>query len=791
MISMEPKIKEKVWDVRIEEELLKRWSEEKDIYEFKVDYSRRPFVIDTPPPYPSGRPWHIGAAAHYAQIDMIARTARMLGYNVYFPIGIDRNGLPVEIYTEKKYKISMRSIGRERFLELCKNALDELEQEMVEIMRRLGISGTLDNYYRTDSEEFRALTQATFIELWNRGLIYEDTRPNNYCYECGTTIADAEVVYKDMPTRLVYINFKLSDGEGEEEDRGNITIATTRPELLCSCRAVIVNPDDARYKHLHYKHAIVPIYNNKVKIIPHPSADINFGSGAVMVCSYGDHNDVQLFRELALQEVIAIDTNGLMSINAGKYSGMKISDARDAIIEDLRSQGLLIKVEDIMHRTPVCERSNTPIEIIPMKEYYLKQLEFIDTLKGIAYNMKFYPEMHRHILLNWLNSITIDWPISRRRFYATEIPIWYCKSCGKANLPEKGRYYRPWIDKPPFDRCSYCNGRDFIGEDRTFDTWMDSSITPLFISRYGKDEEFFKYTYPIALRPQAKDIVRTWLHYTILRCYQLTGKAPFASAWIMGYGLDEKGERMSKSKGNVIDPLPIIKRYGADTFRFWSASEVNLGYDFRCSEQRIAGTQKFLTKLWNTARFISLFPIIDDSSIDLGTLEATDRWILAELSILVERCMKGYNEFNFFIPSNAVREFLWNLFAPHYIEMVKARAYAQGFNEHEQRSACYTLHKCLSTILLLLAPITPFITDHIWRILYSDKSIHTNTFPVDVIKYSREDMRKYTGMIVEFNSSIWNRKKSEGKSLKDPIDVSIPEALEPFKKDLIAMHNIQ
>jgi len=295
---------------------------------------------------------------------MIARTARMLGYNVYFPIGIDRNGLPVEIYTEKKYKISMRSIGRERFLELCKNALDELEQEMVEIMRRLGISGTLDNYYRTDSEEFRALTQATFIELWNRGLIYEDTRPNNYCYECGTTIADAEIVYKDMPTRLVYINFKLSEGEGEEEDRGNITIATTRPELLCSCRAVIVNPDDARYKHLHYKHAIVPIYNNKVKIIPHPSADMNFGSGAVMVCSYGDHNDVQLFRELALQEVIAIDTNGLMSINAGKYSGMKISDARDAIIEDLRSQGLLIKVEDIMHRTPVCERSNTPIEII-------------------------------------------------------------------------------------------------------------------------------------------------------------------------------------------------------------------------------------------------------------------------------------------------------------------------------------------------------------------------------------------------------------------------------------------
>lgn len=776
---MEPKIKEKVWDASIEEELLKVWDKEKSLYEFKVDHSRIPFVIDTPPPYPSGRPWHIGAAAHYAQIDMIARTARMLGYNVYFPIGIDRNGLPVEIYTEKKYKVSMRSIGRERFLELCKNALDELEQEMVEIMRRLGLSATLDNYYRTDSEEFRALTQATFIDLWSKGLVYEANRPNNYCYECGTTIADAEVVYKEMPTKLVYIKFNV------ESDGSSITIATTRPELLCSCRAVIVNPDDPRYKDMHGKNVIVPIYKNEVRIIPHASADMSFGSGAVMVCSYGDHNDVRLFRELGLQEVIAIGADGLMSINAGKYASMKVKDARSAIIEDLKAEGLVVKVEEIMHRTPVCERSNTPIEIIPMKEFYLKQLDFIDILRDNAYRMRFYPEMHRHILLNWLNSITIDWPISRRRYYATEIPIWYCKQCGKPNLPEKGRYYRPWKEKPPFEKCAYCNGREFVGDERTFDTWMDSSITPLFIARYGKDEGFFKYAYPAALRPQAKDIVRTWLHYTVLRCYQLTGKMPFHSAWIMGYGLDEKGERMSKSKGNVIDPLPIIKQYGADTFRFWSAGEVNLGYDFRCSEQRIAGMQKFLTKLWNTARFVSSFPYVDN----LNALEATDRWILAELSILVDKCMKGYNEFNFFVASNAVRDFLWNLFAPHYIEMVKARAYAQGFSEQEQISACYTLHKCLSTILLLLAPITPFITDHIWRRVYSNgKSIHLSRFPK--ADYDKE-MSKYTEMIVEFNSSVWNMKKSQGKSLKDPISIAIPAELEPFRKDLIAMHNIK
>ncbi|MEM3017076.1 MAG: class I tRNA ligase family protein, partial [Candidatus Nitrosocaldus sp.] len=505
-MSIEPRIKEKVWDASIEERLLEIWERE-ELYRFTMDESKKPFVIDTPPPYPSGRPWHIGAAAHYAQIDMIARTAMMLNYNVYFPIGIDRNGLPVEIYTERVKKVSMRSVGREKFLELCKNALDELEHEMVAIMRRLGLSADLANYYRTDSEEYRALTQTTFIDLWHKGLVYEATRPNNYCPDCGTTIADAEVVYKDLPSKLVYMKFRVDYDGSNSNDNGDdreIVIATTRPELLCSCRAVIVNPEDVRYKHLHGNTVVVPIYNTRVKIMPHPSANMEFGSGAVMICSYGDHTDVQLFRELGLQEVIALDANGLMTSNAGKYAGMKVKDARDAITDDLTKMGLIVKVESIMHRTPVCERSNTPIEIIPMNEFYVKQIQFIDELKSIANKMIFHPEMHRQILLNWLNSIAIDWPISRRRFYATEVPIWYCKKCGKPNLPEKGRYYRPWKEKPPFSRCQHCDGTEFVGEERTFDTWMDSSISPLFISRYGNDERFFNYTYPATLRPQAK-----------------------------------------------------------------------------------------------------------------------------------------------------------------------------------------------------------------------------------------------------------------------------------------------
>ncbi len=771
---MEPKIKEKSWDPKIEQDVLKRWEEEQ-LHKFDIN-AGRPFVIDTPPPYPSGRPWHIGAAAHYAQIDMIARTARMLGHNVLFPIGIDRNGLPVEIYTERKYKISMKHTPREKFLELCKVALDDLEAEMIQIMKNMGLSSDFSNYYRTDSEEFRALTQATFIELWNKGLVYESNRPNNYCPDCGTTIADAEVAYEEIPSRLIHVKFGLKGGK-------ELIIATTRPELLCSCQAVIVNPEDERYKKIHGMRAIVPIFNREVQIKAHPAAKPEFGTGAVMICSYGDHTDVQLFRELGLQEIVALNENGIMTENAKPYTGLKVSKAREQIIHDLANKGLIIKEEKIMHRTPICERSKTPIEIIPMGEYYVKQLDFIPALQEIASKMKFYPDMHRHILLNWLSSITIDWPVSRRRFYGTEIPIWYCKKCKRPNLPEPGRYYRPWKEDPPFKSCKHCDGSEFVGEDRTFDTWMDSSISPLFVTKYRKDENFFQKAYPTTIRPQAKDIVRTWLHYTVLRSYQLTGKAPFDHAWIMGYGVDERGERMSKSKGNVIDPFPIIKKYGADTFRFWSASEVNLGYDFRCSEQKIAGTQKFLTKLWNIARFISGYPLHD-----MTNLNASDRWILGELSLLIENCRKGYEDFNFFVPATAIREFTWNVFAAHYIEMVKPRAYGLGFEKLEREAAWYTLHKCFSTVLLLACPLIPFITDHLWRSLYSDKSIHMQRFPE--ASWSTE-MTSYTKTITDFNSLVWNKKKEQGVSLKDPISINVPKELEQFKRDLVSMHNIK
>ena len=770
---MDPKISEKAWNPELEKEILRQWQDEK-IYDFTPQEDN--FTIDTPPPYPSGRPWHIGAAAHYSQIDMIARTARMSGKNVYFPIGIDRNGLPVELYTEKKHKIRMRETERGEFLNLCRDALDDLEAEMILIMKNLGISGDFTNYYRTDSEEYRALTQSTFIDLWKKGQVYLANRPNNYDWVSGTTIADAEIIYEDLPTKLVYMKFKIKDTEKE------IIIASTRPELICACKTIIVNPEDERYTQYIGEKVIVPITNAEVELRTHHSAKQEFGSGAVMVCSYGDQNDVALFRELELEEIVAIGLDGRMTEVAGEYAGLKPKQARTKIIEDLESSEFLEKTEDIVHRTPVSERSKIPIEIIPMEEYYLKQKESVEKIKKLGQEVTFHPAMHKQILMNWLESINIDWPISRRRFYGTEIPIWYCKNCSEPYVPEPGKYYKPWNEKCPITNCSKCNSSEFIGEERTFDTWMDSSVSPLFVSKFGKDDEFFNKVYPASIRPQAKDIVRTWLYYTLLRCEQLTGKKPWSDAWIMGYGLDEKGMKMSKSKGNAIDPLPVIEKLGADTFRFWSASEINHGYDFRCNEQKIESTRKFLSKLWNVSRFLSSFPVIKS-----GTLNASDKWILSELDNLIKECKKGYDDYNFFIPAIAIREFTWNIFASHYIEMAKARAYGIEFSDEERDGAIFTLHKTLSTILKLLAPITPFITEYLWKILYSDESIHKQK---QVESENTEDQSDITKEITEFNSKVWNEKKSQNLSLKDSIKIEIPENLKPFIKDLKSMHNL-
>jgi valyl-tRNA synthetase len=777
----EPTIPEKSWTV--EHELAVFQQLRGKVYEPTFASARdgeRCFVIDTPPPYPSGK-WHIGAVAHYTLIDVIARSRRMLGERVVFPWGLDRNGINIELVVEKKHKRKMDTFPRAEFLELCAKEIEEYSQSLEDIARRVGMSCDFEHGYKTDAPEFRALTQRTFIELWAKGKVVQELRPNNYCPDCRTTIADAEVLREERPGKLVTVRWATEAGK-------ELLIATTRPELIPACQAVLVHPDDDRYKPLHdagkTRVALpAPFGGRAVPLLADAGVDPAFGTGAMMVCSYGDFSDVEKFRRYSLEPIQAIGADAKMTPAAGPLAGEHVKKARDKALELLEQAGNVANVDAIQQQVPVCERSKTPIEIISLKEWYVKQVEVADDLRRIAQGLDFHPPKHRQILLDWLDTITIDWPVSRRRYYHTEIPIWYCKACAEPHVPKPGPYYQPWRQPAPPEiasqGCRKCKGREFVGEEKVFDTWMDSSGSNLWVTHYHDRPAFWRANFPTSLRPQGRDIVRTWLHYTLLKSFQLHGEPGFRHVWITGLGMDEHGRKMSKSLGNVIDPDDILKEFGADAFRFWAASESSVGDDFRISKDRIAGAKKFLNKLHNVARFISSFAPAERPA----ELDPVDEWVLAELNRVVADARAGYADFNMFAPATSLRNFVWNTFAPHYLEMAKKRAYAGD------ASARWTLHTCLRAMLLLLAPISPFITHRVFEQLYRE-DVHTSRFPEPLPRVDASLVAK-TPLVEAFNSDVWKRKKEQGLSLNQPIaGVEVPAELAPFGDALRVMHQL-
>jgi valyl-tRNA synthetase len=834
---LKPKIKKKRWKASSERDIIKFWADNES-YKF-IQGSQKPnYIIDTPPPYVSGRA-HLGFAIHYAQIDMIARYYRMLGHNVIFPACVDRNGLPVEVKVEQKLNKSMHDMDREEFLKICKEELDEAEENTLQVMKWMGLScntfyGSPEIFYQTDSPSYRLNTQRTFSIAWYENLISRGVRPNNWCVECGTTIADAEIEYRDDESFLHEIVFDI---EGSDD---SITISTTRPELIPTCELIIFHHSDKRYTHLEGKNAITPLFNKKVPIQKHREADPEYGTGIMMICAYGDKSDVKIIREAGIiNPKTVISAEGKLNEVGGKYEGLSSKDAQKAIIKDLKEMKHLISSTETKRRVPICWRSKTEIEIITMDEFYLKQVDVLQEIREIIKQMKFYPRTNKIILDNWIDAISTDWAISRRRFYGTSIPIWYCSKCNTANVPKEeklDRYYEAWREKGPLDNCHKCGNtlKDAVGEERTFDTWFDSSISELAACNYGgiffpeNKSAFFKDNFPSSIRPQAKDIVRTWLFYTILRSYHLFKKPAFKQVWISGLIRDPYGGKMSKSVGNSVDPLLFLQPavlpkdtpeamrpdrnswqtitkmeksqkfsgknanpnlyFGADSVRLTSCLQGSHGSDIRFSLSKLDGNSRFITKLWNIARFISIFPFEEKPK----DLEATDEWIITSLDALINRCLSGYSHLDFSIPAENLYNWVWNIFAAHYIELVKSRAYGEnGLEQKAIMSARYCLHTVLRAILKLLAPIIPFITESIYQNLYEPKnSIHLELLPKS--KNDTKEDSEITEELLQFNSFVWKTKKDNGKSLKEPLSLAvIPEILSPFSNDLKAMHNIE
>ncbi|MGB1754853.1 MAG: class I tRNA ligase family protein [Candidatus Thalassarchaeaceae archaeon] len=820
-----PLIEDKRWSIDLEKRIQEEHYSDPEIYNqryaFNPKSGKEIFVVDTPPPYPSGT-WHIGAVAQYSMIDVIARSQRLLGKEVFFPWGVDRNGINIEFTVEKNTGRKMKTFDRAEFLDLCRDTIEEYTQAMRETAARVGLSCDFEKEYLTDSDEYRGVSQSIFIDLFKRGDIVEDLRPNIYDPVEGTTIADAEVERLRRKTKLIDIRWTTEDGY-------EVVISTTRPELICACGVVAVHPDDNRYHHLIGKKILLPVdtkgRSKSVEITTHPSVKSEFGSGVLMVCSFGDQNDVAVFRELGLTPFQAIDLDGKMTEVSGPYVGMKVAEARERVIDDLSSKNRIVQIIEKEQDVPVSERGKNPVEIILLKEWYVRQTHIQDRMRELIEDMEFHPIRNKQFLLDWMDNISIDWPISRRRWYHTEVPIWYSEDGEKIITPPAGVYVQPWKENPPsgsrvinresredlgsWDELSSQLGQ-VIGEEKVFDTWMDSSNSNLYVSGYLSDTELFSEAFPTGIRPQGKEIVRTWLYYTLLKSALLFDSPGFKHVWIDGLGMDPWGRKMSKSLGNGIDADSVLEcgaggrtgswkirgpdtivnlranKIGSECFRLWKACDAQVGDDFQINPEDIE--QKYfgvLTKLFNVARFSSQFDVPNDLEEIPTNLAPEDEWILSEFQSVMKRVEKAWQEIDIYTAAQSLKNFSTGVLASHWLEMVKSRLY-DGDN-----AAAWTLHRMVRDLLDAFSPICPFFSHYLSSTLYVRSAVEADSFPTISLNFESDGWTDITESVMIFNSEVWRMKKEQGLSLNSEIsNVNVPDSLHPLTVPLTRMHKL-
>jgi valyl-tRNA synthetase len=711
-----------------EPRLQKTWNEDK-AFKFDPASKKKIFSIDTPPRYASG-PLHIGHATSYSHQDFAARYKRMNGFNVFYPLCFDVNGLPIEVNVEKT-GVKPENVGREAFIKACSEFAGKNIGKMTDQFKALGVIMDDSIYYQTNEPYYRRLTQVSFLRLFEKGLVYKGDAPVNWCPRCVTALADAETEYKTRQTKLNYVKFYVKEKTGsrgefllEDEKGAYAVIATTRPELLPACVVVLINPDDERYKDLLGKTMITPVFNKEVKVMADESVDPKFGTGIVMVCTFGDLTDLEVVRKHKLPFIKALDEHGNLTEAAGKYAGMSTKEGRGAIINDMA--GLLVKQEDLEQSVSACWRCATPIEYIITKEWFLKTLPFKKDILRLSKEIKWRPDYMEQRLINWTNSLSWDWCISRRRYFATPIPVWECEKCGKIIPAKEDECYADPLAKTK--TCPKCGG-EAKGNGMVFDTWMDSSITPLYNCFWQRDAKMFKRLYPMSLRPQAHDIIRTWAFYTILRCFQMTKEKPFENIAISAYIMGPDGAPMHASRGNVLDPLDVIEKNSADAFRYFAGLST-LGVDTAFRWKDVEHANKLLQKIWNVCRFAGMQ--LDGYSPKAKVKYADiDEWILSKAASTAKECTADWNDYNFPSALQRAESFLWHDIADNYLEIVKGRLY--GKDVPSKKAAQDALYKALLTGVKLLAPILPHITEEVWQNLFrkleSDGSVHLSAWP--------------------------------------------------------------
>lgn len=752
----------------------KQWKDW-ELYKFDLDSDKPVYSVDNPPRYASGA-LHLGHATGYSLIDFAARYHRQKGCNVMFPLCFDVNGTPVEVRVEKKYGINKYSVPRQKYIEMCEEYANSFIESMKKQFEILGESMDPSVYYQTDAPYYRRITQISFIKMLEKGLAYKGEYPVNWCPRCITALADAEVEYDTNVTKLNYIKFKAKEG-------GEIIIATTRPELICTCQTIAVHPTDKRYEDLVGKEIITPVFGKAVKVIADEKVDPAFGSGIVMICTIGDKTDLEWVMKYKLPLDKGIDEEGRMTDLAGKYKGMGVKDARAAIIEDLKAAGLIIKQEEQQQNRSICWRCHTPIEFLQVKQWFVKIMDFKKEVLAKADEIEWYPEFMKVRLQDWVNSLQWDWVVSRQRYFATPIPVWECQDCDFV-LPAKETdcYIDPLTTKPYLEKCPKCGG-ELKGCPDVFDTWMDSSVSPLYNTFWQRDEEKFKKLYPMSLRPQSHDIIRTWAFYTILREHLLTNEKPWEHIMIHGFIMAPDGTPMHTSLGNVIDPMPLLENYGADAMRYYACT-CTLGEDHAFRERDVVHGKKLCTKMWNLGKLIEM--TVKEKPTET-TLTPIDRWILSRYSRVVKAVTEHMEAYNFDKAMREVETFAWSVFADHYVEMVKHRV-----RREDDMAVRYTLYTVYLGILKMMAPMLPHVTEDAYQAfaeMDGAKSIHVSKWPEPVLVDT--DAEQLGEMTKEVIAAIRNWKSEKKLPLNKEltsVDIVGDKALllKDYKEDISA-----
>lgn len=788
----------KKYDFLESEKKWQRYWEEEGIFRFDPAGEGPIYSIDTPPPTVSGS-IHIGHIYSYTHAEIIARYQRMKGQRVFYPFGFDDNGLPTERLVEREAGIKAAALPREEFQQLCLATTARYEAQFKELWQSLGFSVDWDLKYSTIDENSMRISQLSFLDLYKKGKIYQNQNPVLWCTECQTAIAQAEIESKELETYFNYLIFHTTSGE-------ELTIATTRPELLPACVAILIHPADERYSQLIGAHAIVPLTGEEIPIIGDEEVDIEKGSGIVMCCTFGDQQDIIWWRrhQLPLKEMI--DAGGRILAGFGKYSGLELKTARAAILTDLETAGRLLKKAKMVHQVACHERCGKPIEYLTSRQWFIRIIDEKERLLKAADEITWHPEYMKHRYQEWVNNLEWDWSISRQRYFGIPFPLWYCAECGEIILAEAEDLPINPLKDNPRGTCSQCGSRKFIPEKDVMDTWATSSVTPLINARWnGKDCQY--PLLPMSLRPQAHEIIRTWAFYTIAKSLFHFGQIPWKDIMISGFVMAKAGEKISKSKSNsTMAPEELISRYSADVIRLWT-SQAKLGTDIFFVEDEVRNNQRLPIKLWNAARFVlghlddldwqSITTYEDtcgDQSLEDQGFEPMDEWLLHKLMQTHADMTRSLETFEISQARMTLDKFFWNDFCDNYLEIIKERLYKPEIRgEKNRRSAQRCLYIAFLNILKMYAIFMPHLTEEIYQDYFKDPEGLASIHRLNWNRYTRFNLaaNALTGgeEFIELATQIRRYKSEQGISLgaelKD-IELCCTEENLPFLKKAAA-----